>query len=172
MKSRIMVSGLALLLTLDAALAAGVSFTGTVSGSSRPSGHAAGAHGANASVQAPGGGGGSVPSAATASVSVGSARNLDAVIELVEAGAWSRRSISRLKNIEGTLYHVSAWISADNRAAFEAALNAHYNEIKDLQAAVYDNFEFDAWLAIRYAEALDVVAIGVAADGSLAVFVR
>jgi hypothetical protein len=95
---------------------------------------------------------------------------LDQVIALIEDSAWSEDSLSGISDIDATAYDVGAWINADNEAAFDQALSSNAGEIADLQAAVAANASLESWLEAHAATADDVVAIGVAADGSLAVF--
>lgn len=182
MKSYILSAALALSIPFGTALAIDISFTGTVGGNaSTSSGQTAGASSSiegNATLnvrsegESPRGLASKLTAKASAAVSSGGDHNLSLVLGLIERSEWSEDSLSDLVDIDATLFHVNPWISSDNRAAFEAALSANAGEIDDLQAAVYANFELDAWLAIRYAEASDVIAIGAAADGSLAVFVQ
>jgi hypothetical protein len=95
---------------------------------------------------------------------------LSQVIALIEASVWTETSLTGLSDISAIAYDVTGWINADNEAAFELALSSNAGEIEDLQAAVAANASLEGWLEANNATAGDVIAIGVAADGSLAVF--
>jgi len=107
---------------------------------------------------------------ASAAASLTSDDELRVVIGLIETSNWTDLSLSGLTDVNATAYDVSGWINADNAAALDLALTDNAGEIEDLQAAVSGNVALDAWLEANNAEAEDVIAIGVAADGSLAVF--
>ncbi len=96
---------------------------------------------------------------------------LDQVIALIDASVWTEASLSALTDIEATAYDVSAWVNAGNAAALDVALDGNAGEIADLQAAVAANATLETWLEASNATAADVIAIGLAADGSLAVFI-
>ena len=102
--------------------------------------------------------------------SLTSGDDLSQVIALIDASNWTDKSLSGLTDIEATAYDVSSWINAGNEAVFDLALTANADEIEDLHAAVAANASLESWLEANNATADDVVAIGVAADGSLAVF--
>ena len=91
-------------------------------------------------------------------------------IALIDASDWTTTSLSGLNDVEATAYDVTSWINAGNEAAFNLALTANADEIEDLHAAIAANASLESWLVANNATADDVVAIGVAADGSLAVF--
>lgn len=94
------------------------------------------------------------------------------MVRLIEQDDLSYPSLARLKGIEATYYHVSSWTKSAN-TALDAALAANANRIEGLHAAVAANYEFDAWLAVRAgAGASDVVAVGLAPDGTLMVFIK
>ncbi len=95
---------------------------------------------------------------------------LGVVIGLIEASHWSETSLANLTEIDGTTYDVGGWINADNAAALELALNSNADEIDALHVALASNVALNAWLEANNTAAEDVIAIGVAADGSLAVF--
>ena len=95
---------------------------------------------------------------------------LSVVIRLIEDAKWSNRSFSALTEVSATVYDVSAWVDAQNEAAFESALTAHAEEIAQLQAAMSANASLSAALEAHNADASGVVTVGVAADGSLAIF--
>lgn len=61
-------------------------------------------------------------------------------------------------------------VTADNSAALDLALSANADEIGELQAALAANASLNSWLEAQGTEASEVIALGVAADGSLAVF--
>lgn len=65
---------------------------------------------------------------------------------------------------------MSAAGSTENAAAFDLALAGNADEIDDLQVALSSNVALEAWLEANNTSAEEVIAIGVAADGSLAVF--
>lgn len=113
---------------------------------------------------------GSLSANASAAQSLTSDDDLGVVISLIEASHWTETSLASLTEVEGTTYDVSGWINADNAAAFDLALSGNADEIDDLQAALSSNVALDAWLEANNTSAEDVIAIGVAADGSLAVF--
>ena len=92
------------------------------------------------------------------------------MIALIDASVWTETSLSGITDIEATAYDVAGWIDADNQAAFDLALSANADEIDDLHAAIAANATLESWLEANNATAEDVIAIGVAADGSLAVF--
>lgn len=113
---------------------------------------------------------GSLSANASAAASLTSDDELGVVISLIEASNWTDASLANLTEIDATAYDVSGWINADNAVALDLALADNADEIEDLQAAVSGNVALDAWLEANNAAAEDVIAIGVAADGSLAVF--
>ncbi len=96
---------------------------------------------------------------------------LDRVIALIDASVWTRTSLSGVAELQATAYDVSAWVNTGNAATLDAALSGKAGEIADLRAAVAANATLEAWLKANNATAADVIAIGVAADGSLAVFI-
>lgn len=107
---------------------------------------------------------------ASAAASLTSDDELSVVISLIESSHWTGASFASLTAVDATAYDVSGWINADNATAFELALSDNAGEIDDLQVALASNLVLDAWLTANNRNAEDVVAIGVAADGSLAVF--
>lgn len=173
MKPQILAALVGLCITSAPAMAIDIGFTGTVGGSaSASSGQDSDLSvglGANATVTA----GGTTPGLtanASAVASLAQGDELSVVIGLIESSNWSENSLSSVVDVNATAYDVSAWINSENQAAFEAALSANAGEIEDLQVAVSGNAAFDAWLKASNAEASEVIAVGVAADGSLAVF--
>lgn len=96
--------------------------------------------------------------------------DLSVVISLIETSHWTDASFASLTTVDATAYDVRGWINADNATAFELALTDNAGEIDDLQVALATNLALDAWLTANNQSAEDVIAIGVAADGSLAVF--
>ena len=92
------------------------------------------------------------------------------MISLIESSHWTETSLASLTEIEGTTYDVGGWINAENATAFDLALSGNADEIDDLRVALSSNVALEAWLEANDATAEDVIAIGVAADGSLAVF--
>jgi hypothetical protein len=112
--------------------------------------------------------GSSLSANASAAASLTSDDDLSVVISLIETSTWTGDSLAGLTDIDATAYDVTGWINADNAAALEFALTDNAGEIEDLQAALTANAALDAWLEANNASAEDVIAIGVAADGSLA----
>jgi hypothetical protein len=110
---------------------------------------------------------------ATASVSASSTDEDDPlfdVIGLINASAWTSTSFSSLNQVNASVNDVSAWINSENSAALNAALEANAGEITDLQTAIAANAAFSAVLDAEGEDASNVIAVGVTADGSLAVF--
>jgi hypothetical protein len=114
--------------------------------------------------------GSSLSANASAAASLTSDDDLSVVISLIQTSTWTGDSLAGLTDVDAIAYDVSGWINADNAAALEFALTDNAGEIEDLQAALTANAALDAWLEANNASAEDVIAIGVAADGSLAVF--
>lgn len=108
--------------------------------------------------------------AGDASASLTSDDPLLDVIALINASNWSETSLDGWAGIEGTTYNVSGWISAENSAALDATLEAHKDRIARLHAAIAANAEVSAWLASEHVNVSSVIAVGVAANGSLVVF--
>jgi len=106
----------------------------------------------------------------SAAASLTSNDDLSVVIGLIETSHWSQTSLAGLTEIDGTTYDVGGWINAQNATAFNLALTGNADEINHLQAALSSNVALSAWLDANNTAAEDVIAIGVAADGSLAVF--
>ncbi|MBN9362493.1 MULTISPECIES: hypothetical protein [unclassified Devosia] len=106
----------------------------------------------------------------SAALSLTSSDELGAVIGLIETSHWSETSLSNLTEIDGTTYDVGGWINAENATAFDLALSSNADEINDLQVALASNVALSAWLEANNTAAENVIAVGVAADGSLAVF--
>jgi len=106
----------------------------------------------------------------SAAASLTSDDDLSVVIGLIETSHWSQTSLAGLTEIDGTTYDVGGWINAENATAFDLALTGNADEIDDLQSALSSNAALSAWLDANNMAAEDVIAIGVAADGSLAVF--
>lgn len=113
---------------------------------------------------------GSLAANASAAASLTSDDELGAVISLIESSQWTETSLAGLTEIDATTYDVSGWINAGNATAFDLALSGNAGEIEDLQVALASNVALDAWLEAHNTSAEQVIAIGVAADGSLAVF--
>ncbi len=95
---------------------------------------------------------------------------IDTVIRLIVSSHWSANALANVATVDGAVHDVGAWVDAGNEAALAAALDSKAGEIAQLQAALGANAAIDAWLGEHGVEPADVVAIGVAADGSLAVF--
>ena len=114
--------------------------------------------------------GGSLSANASGAASLTSDDDLSVVISLIQTSQWTSDSLAGLTDVDATAYDVSGWITADNAAALEFVLADNAGEIEDLHAALTANAALDAWLEANNASAEDVIAIGVAADGSLAVF--
>ncbi|MDC9822618.1 hypothetical protein PRN20_02630 [Devosia sp. ZB163] len=107
---------------------------------------------------------------ASADASLTADDELGQIIALIDASVWTTKSLSGVTATDATAYDVAAWIDSGNQAAFDLALSANADEIEDLQAAVAANQSLESWLEANNATAEDVIAIGVTADGSLAVF--
>lgn len=166
-------------LALD--LSIGGSASGSASGSTDDSGFSAGldaSASASASVghNSDGGdgnssvaAGGAASASAAGAASLGDDPLLDVMI-LIRSSNWSRTSFSGLGEVDGMTYDIDAWISSENSAEFDQTLEAHAGDIADLQYSIAANAAFSAWLDSENTDASAVVAVGVAADGSLAVF--
>lgn len=109
---------------------------------------------------------------ASASLHLSTDDELTIVIGLIETSTWSRASFSALGEVSARVYDINAWIDSENEAALESALAANAEEVADLQAAPRANASFEAFLEANNAAASAVVAVGVAVDGSLAIFTR
>jgi hypothetical protein len=95
---------------------------------------------------------------------------LTQVIALIDASVWTELSLADASTEGATAYDVAEWLDAGSATSFNLALDANASEIEDLHAAIAANASLESWLEANNATAADVVAIGVAADGSLAVF--
>lgn len=96
---------------------------------------------------------------------------LTRVIGLIETSRWSASSFANVSGVaSGTTYDISGMVNADNQAALDLALSAGADEIGELRAALAANASMNSWLEAQGTEASEVIALGVAADGSLAVF--
>jgi hypothetical protein len=120
-------------------------------------------------------GGTSGVAAATGEVSAADTLSADdelgRVVRLIEQSNWSASAFANVDGVaNGTTYDVSGMVNADNQAALDLALSANADEIGELQAALAANASMNSWLEAQGTEASDVIAVGVAADGSLAVF--
>jgi hypothetical protein len=182
MKAKVLAAALVCLSTMSAPVLAldiglGVSIGGSASASSGEGSGLSVGLGASADANLGHGGLGSTDTTDTASTanaagdaSLISGDGLSQVIALIDASDWTTTSLSGLNDVEATAYDVTSWINAGNEAAFDLALTANADEIEDLHAAIAANASLESWLVANNATADDVVAIGVAADGSLAVF--
>jgi hypothetical protein len=112
----------------------------------------------------------SAASTADISSSIAADDPLRNVVALIEASSWNSTSFETVTGINGSTYDLAAWVTSDNSAALETALAAKANEIANLQAAIKANATFSTWVDAQNAEVSSVVAVGFAADGSLAVF--
>jgi hypothetical protein len=110
----------------------------------------------------------SANASSTASLTLGD--DLAQVAALIEASDWTETSLAGITSVEATAYDVSAWIDAESAADFALVLEDNADEIGTLQTALAANLAFETWLDANGESADDVIAIGVAADGSLAVF--
>lgn len=96
---------------------------------------------------------------------------LGRVVRLIETSNWSASSFANVSGVaSGTTYDISGMVNADNSAALDLALSANADEIGELQAALAANASLNSWLEAQGTQASEVIALGVAADGSLAVF--
>lgn len=114
--------------------------------------------------------GGSASAGVSGSVGVGDQDPLLDVLLLIRGSNWTKASFSGIGDVEGTTYDIDAWINSENSAAFEQTLAAKADDIANLQSSIAANADFSAWLDAENTDASAVVAVGVAADGSLAVF--
>jgi hypothetical protein len=115
--------------------------------------------------------------AATGSANVSVADTLSSddelgrVVRLIETSDWNASSFANIDGVaNGTTYDISGMVNADNQGALDLALSANADEIGELQAALAANASLNSWLEAQGTEASEVIALGVAADGSLAVF--
>lgn len=92
------------------------------------------------------------------------------VIALINASDWTNLTFDALQRVRGSTYDVAAEISAQGRTELEAALSANREKVAQLQGAISASATMNAWLETENASASSVIAVGVAADGSLAVF--
>lgn len=93
------------------------------------------------------------------------------VIALIDTSVWSNASFSHYSQARGTTtYNVDGWVSGDNKTALSETLTANARKISRLQAAIVANASLSAELKAKGIAPQDVIAAGVAADGSLAVF--
>ena len=113
--------------------------------------------------------GGSASASASGAASLGDDPLLDVMV-LIRSSNWSKTSFSGLGDVDGATYDIDAWINSENSVEFDQTLEAHAGDIADLQYSIAANAAFSAWLESENADASAVVAVGVAADGSLAVF--
>ena len=120
-------------------------------------------------------GGGTSDAAGSAEVSIADALSsedeLGRVVRLIETSNWSADAFANVSGVaSGTTYDISGMVTADNSAALDLALSANAEEIGELQAALAANASLNSWLEAQGTQASEVIALGVAADGSLAVF--
>lgn len=96
---------------------------------------------------------------------------LGQVVRLIERSNWNASAFAGVTGVaRGSTYDVAGMVNAENRAALDLALSANADEIGELQAALAANASLNSWLEAQGTEASEVIALGVAADGSLAVF--
>lgn len=119
--------------------------------------------------------GGEAAAAGTAGVSIADTLSSDdelgRVVHLIETSDWSASSFANVSGVaSGTTYDISGMVDADNSTALDLALSANADEIGELQAALAANASLNSWLEAQGTQASEVIALGVAADGSLAVF--
>jgi hypothetical protein len=165
-------------------LSVGGSAGGNASGSTGDSGFSAGLDAsASASVSADhgsddGDGGGSISASAGGAASAGASGSVSVddndplldVLLLIRGSNWTEASFSGIGDVDGSTYDIDAWVNSENRAALEQTLEAHADDIATLQSSLSANADLSAWLDAENTDASAVVAVGVAADGSLAVF--
>ncbi len=97
--------------------------------------------------------------------------DLGGVLRLIETSNWSADAFANIGGVaNGTTFDISGMVTTDNQAALDLALSANADEIGELQAALAANASLNSWLEAQGTEASEVIALGVAADGSLAVF--
>ena len=121
--------------------------------------------------------GGSSAAATTGSVTASALADssgndpLATVMGLINTSVWTDASFSGFTDTAATAtYNVDAWLTSDNKAAFTGILTASADKIDKLQAALQANVSLAAALQLDGVDPQNVVAVGVAADGSLAVF--
>ncbi|MHB1110926.1 MAG: hypothetical protein ACYCZU_11520 [Devosia sp.] len=114
--------------------------------------------------------GGSASAGVSGSLGVDDEDPLLDVLLLIRGSNWTKASFSGIGDVEGTTYDIDAWINSENSAAFEQTLAAKADDIANLQSSIAANADFNAWLDAENTDTSAVVAVGVAADGSLAVF--
>lgn len=152
----------------DSGFSAGFDASASASGTVDPGSDDNDDAGASASA----GASGSASAGASGSVDTDSNDPLVDVMLLIRGNNWGNVSFSGLGDIDGETYDIDAWLNAENGAAFEQTVKAHADDIADLQASIAADADFSAWLDAENTDASAVVAVGVAADGSLAVFTR
>jgi hypothetical protein len=93
------------------------------------------------------------------------------VIRLIEESSWNESSFEGIDSLTGSVaFEIESWLTADNRQAFDAALEATWPGVIDLHAAIAANEMLSVWLAGAGIPIESIVAVGQAANGSLAVF--
>ncbi len=93
------------------------------------------------------------------------------VIGLIADSHWQANSqIAFDGTTTADTFDVGAWLTANTDAQFATAMSENASAIAALQAAIAANTELSSWLAANNIDVSTVVALGVAADGELAVF--
>ncbi len=93
------------------------------------------------------------------------------VVRLIEESSWSEGSFDAMSSLTGSVaFDIEYWLTAENRQVFDSALEANWSEVIDLHAAIAANEMLSVWLAGAGIPIESVVAVGQAANGSLAVF--
>lgn len=93
------------------------------------------------------------------------------VIRLIEDSIWSDASFDAMSSLDGSVaFEIEPWLTADNRQEFDAALEANWTQILVLHEAIAGSEMLSVWLAGAGIPIESVVAVGQAANGSLAVF--
>jgi hypothetical protein len=113
---------------------------------------------------------GSASADVSGSVGVDDQDPLHDVLLLIRSSNWTEVGLSGLEDVDGTTYDIDAWVNSENSAALEATLDEHADDIASLQSSIAANADFSARLDTENTDASAVVAVGVAADGSLTVF--
>jgi len=100
-----------------------------------------------------------------------SSLNLDAMLQLIADADYSDDSFSTWTDASVTSVVVlDDLFDADSRTQIDAAVEANLDEQDDLRAAINANASLKAWLESNDVDADSVIAIDVAADGSVEVY--
>lgn len=127
--------------------------------------------GANAAAGADGGAAAHTSAIVDAIAALDARGRVQAVINLMATADWHADAFAGFTDTTGgTAFDVHGWLSAEQTAQFEAAVNQASAEISELHAALAANATMSAWLQANNIDVNAVVAVAAAADGSFAVF--